>query len=308
MSSTEEHLEPLSAHRKWVRASQIELAVLTLAVGLAVIRELIKQPVWFGLTPNQIIELFVDAVAAPNVLALLGALFFDYFSFLLGGRTLLAATIERITANVVRSTEIALPVTKPPRRAPPLPPKPERAAVDELEEAISRSHEMVRSATRRPNALLFVGTIIAFVGLVFFLLTLPGFLTGSARAADAVTNLVDLAPRLLMLIFIQVLAGFFLRQYRLSMEELRYYEAILRHREDQLSALRLIANPTTPHVEAFANRLLSVRDFLTMKAGITTTMIEAQKLEENEFKSLYERFLEFMGRSTDNKDRQSSGS
>ena len=45
---------------------------------------------------------------------------------------------------------------------------------------------------------------------------------------------MQLLPRLLMLIFIQVLAGFFLRQYRTSMEDFRYYDLVLRQREAQL--------------------------------------------------------------------------
>src|SRR5258708_11550799 len=38
---------------------------------------------------------------------------------------------------------------------------------------------------------------------------------------------------LLMLLFIQVLAGFFLRQYRAGMEDFRYYEALVRRRESE---------------------------------------------------------------------------
>jgi hypothetical protein len=113
----------------------------------------------------------------------------------------------------------------------------------EFQEYLHRSRAAASMAQRRPNALLFIGTIIALLGLVFFIVTLPdsrfGIVLPSTGPAEEITSHdvwstgLRLLPRLLMLIFIQVLAGFFLRQYRASMEDFRYYESILRDREAQ---------------------------------------------------------------------------
>jgi hypothetical protein len=100
-----------------------------------------------------------------------------------------------------------------------------------------------------------------------------------------------------MLLFIQVLAGFFLRQYRSSMEEFRYYEAVLRHREAQhLSYAIRDKMADKKALMYFANDLLKERDFGTLTRGKTTTMLEAQRAESNEFLSLYERLAAFVAR------------
>jgi hypothetical protein len=172
---------------------------------------------------------------------------------------------------------------------------------------IARSQEATRIAQRRPNALLFVGTTIAAAGLIFFVLTLPGSRYGFLDAttspvtdlkADFWSSTIQLLPRLLMLVFIQVLAGFFLKQYRSSMEDFRYYESVLRHREAQYLSytLRKKMNDKKALLH-FADDLLRDREFGQLSQGQTTAAIEAQKAEANEFSSLYERLAAILSRA-----------
>ena len=53
--------------------------------------------------------------------------------------------------------------------------------VSEFQNYLERSREAATTAQRRPNALLFVGTLIAVVGLLFFIVTLPGSRFGLLR-------------------------------------------------------------------------------------------------------------------------------
>jgi hypothetical protein len=134
--------------------------------------------------------------------------------------------------------------------------------------------------------------------LLFFLVTLPGFITiagDKLDSSDLWKRLLDLLPRLLMLLFIQLLPGFFLRQYRSSMEEYRYYEAILGFREAQfLSYIVRRGGTDKVTVAQFAKEILEDRNFVRVAKGETTLIMEAKKQEGNEFKDLMTSVFEFM--------------
>ncbi len=167
-----------------------------------------------------------------------------------------------------------------------------------FERHISRSQRMVEAAQRRPNALLFVGVIVAGAGLAVFIFTIPGLFAQPQQSArqvsDLATTMMELLPKLLMLLFVQVLAGFFLRQYRVSMVELRYYEAVLRYRESQYISylIRTKSGADKPTLQSIGKELLTIRDFLNLRPGETNMFLETSKLEENEFKGLYERIMD----------------
>src|SRR5262249_51825908 len=91
-----------------------------------------------------------------------------------------------------------------------------------------------------------------------------------------------------MLIFIQILAGFFLKQYRSSMEDFRYYESVLRNREAQnLSyALRKEINDKKSLV-AFADEIIKDPKVGILSKGETTVMLEAQRAADKRCSALY---------------------
>jgi hypothetical protein len=175
----------------------------------------------------------------------------------------------------------------------------------EFRQYLVRSGVAASTAQRRPNALLFIGTIIAVLGLLFFILTLPGsrfgILPSEVQAAQASLpaeqstshDFLQLLPRLLMLVFIQLLAGFFLKQYRASMEDFRYYESILRHREAQyLSYVLRKKSEDKKSLVSFAKEIMEDRPLGMLAKGQTTTTLEAQRIERNEFASFYEMLAE----------------
>lgn len=164
---------------------------------------------------------------------------------------------------------------------------------------IARSERMVETAQRRPNALLFIGVVVAAAGLAVFIFTIPGLFAQNLKTSsthDFFTTTTELLPKLLMLLFVQVLAGFFLRQYRVSMVELRYYEAVLRYRESQFLSylIRIKAGADKTILQSIGKELLTFRDFLNLRQGETNMFLETSKLEENEFKGLYERIMDIL--------------
>ena len=184
---------------------------------------------------------------------------------------------------------------------------------------IRRSQQAAQVAQRRPNALLFIGTIIALIGLIFFVVTLQGSRFGillpesgttTSQAHDLGETLLQLLPRLLMLIFIQVLAGFFLRQYRTSMEDFRYYESVLRHREAQYLSYTLRKRlDDKKSLLKLADDILSDTQIGVLSRSQTTAVLETLRNEENEFAPLYERFADIIAskvrRSHDRNPEQS---
>jgi hypothetical protein len=203
--------------------------------------------------------------------------------------------------------------------------------VDDIQsDNIRRSRAVARSASTRPQVLLFVGALIAFGGLIFFVVTLPqeinplvpnmgllgksppsgteagagltpeqfGILTSEERSALLHIKtaperfLNDVLPRLLMLLFIQVLAGFFLRQYRAGVEDFRYYEAILRRRETEVLAYELYrAHQNEGQIQEYITKLLSGNEFGLLTKGQTTMVLEAAKASENELQTTVEKIL-----------------
>lgn len=162
---------------------------------------------------------------------------------------------------------------------------------------LARSQTAADNARRSPTALLLAGTFIALLGLVFFILTLPGSRYGlflpsdqTPSTQDIWSTFIQLLPRLLMLIFIQVLAGFFLRQYRLAMEDFRYYESILRHREAQYLSftLRKSEGDQEALIE-FAREIMKDQQYGVLGKGQTTAALEAMKAERNDFAGMYEK-------------------
>lgn len=166
---------------------------------------------------------------------------------------------------------------------------------EEFDNYLERSGAAASAAQRRPNALMLIGTFIALIGLAFFFMTLPGSNGGYislqpvGEPSHPESEALHLLPRLLMLVFIQVLAGFFLRQYRVSMEDFRYYESI---EAQYLSYVLRKRTGDQKAIMSFSKEIMEERQLGMLGKGQTTTSLEAQRLAANEFATLYERIAE----------------
>jgi hypothetical protein len=286
-------------------ASILEVGVYILLCGLFVLRANYTSPF-----PNLIV-----VITEPGVLIAASAVVISIFYMILTGSTPIVALMQRgslqsflnplrglsdLLDHAASATSTVAEVLSASRRREASP------EGDKVEDTfltyIARSREAVAAARGRPNALLFFGTIVALLGLIFFVLTLPGsryglFLPGdpTPTSQDAWATGIQLLPRLLMLVFIQVLAGFFLRQYRSSMEDFRYYESILRHREAQyLSYTLRKQSGDQAALLKFAEEIMKEPTHGLLTAGQTTSSLEAQRLAENDFATLYDKLAELL--------------
>lgn len=96
---------------------------------------------------------------------------------------------------------------------------------------------------------LLVGCIIAIAGVIIFFYAANNSIVDTVlldilRNNNSVSvfgiKILEYLPRFGVLFFIEYIAFFFLKQYRILMEEYRYYEAIKRERQDILSVYLLI--------------------------------------------------------------------
>ncbi|MEE7626593.1 hypothetical protein V3O24_10500 [Methylobacter sp. Wu8] len=94
---------------------------------------------------------------------------------------------------------------------------------------------------------------------------------------------LSLASRIGVLLFIETIAFFFLRQYRTAMEEFRYYEAVKRRREEMLFLFKTMENSPT---KIDPMELIKIGQFFSSAGKLskdeTTEIIESKKLEKDE--------------------------
>lgn len=134
---------------------------------------------------------------------------------------------------------------------------------------------------RRSGLYLFIGTFIAVVGVLIF--SYQGIYI--SRESDLTALIISLAPRAGILIFIELIAFFFLKQYKAAMDEHRYFEAVKRERQRAYAITTLLSEDGTKvellkYVEACGYN----REFGKLKQGESTEIIEGKKLQDEELK------------------------
>lgn len=153
-----------------------------------------------------------------------------------------------------------------------------------MEQHSEASKSLSEKIYNRSGVYLLIGVLIAFMGMIFFY-TQTIFLK---EVVNINTLLFLMLPKSGVLIFIELIAFFFLKQYRASMEEFRYYEEIKRIREDNL-AIVLLANELKADKVDFKT-LVEKCNFGKrvgiLSKGETTEHVESKKLEKDELEIL----------------------
>jgi hypothetical protein len=156
------------------------------------------------------------------------------------------------------------------------------------------SRRLSQSIYSRAGVYLLVGVFVAFSGLVFFY-SQTAQLSGSVP--QALPLMLAIVPKFGILFFIELVAFFFLRQYRSAMDEFRYYEAVKRSREETLALIRIAADSGKPldPIDLVKNESFFSRAGVIAK-GQSTEILESRKLEKSEL-DILERVIEAVSRS-----------
>lgn len=155
----------------------------------------------------------------------------------------------------------------------------ELQAVDFIYNAYTQSSELASKLYKRAGIYLLFGVVIATGGLFFF--SLQKF--NISEADKLFTISIKILPYAGILIFIELIAFFFLRQYRQAMHEFRYFESIKRTRESQIFIyLSLPENFRSENPKDFVSCLNLFSQHGVLNGGQTSEMLELEKASKNE--------------------------
>jgi hypothetical protein len=158
---------------------------------------------------------------------------------------------------------------------------------------INRSRTLADGLFSRAGIYLFIGGAVAVgAALAFYAKT-----SGVTMPKDATLTMIlaEFAPRLSFLFFLELIAFFFLRQYRVAMDDFRYYEEIQRKREESMIAVNLIVEHCDKSMlsEFIRSGTLS-SNVQVLKENETTSTLETRKLEKSEL-DLFKTIVETVG-------------
>lgn len=159
-------------------------------------------------------------------------------------------------------------------------------AMQYFEELSISSANLASSILGRSSLYLLVGVLSSVGGLLFFY-----YQVANIGRAEDVSNTVStffiILPKISILIFIELIAFFFLRQYKSTMDEFRYYESIKRSRQETLAILKLISiNNEEIDYLSVIDKIGFRSKIDKLEQGQTLDILESKKLEKHEFEIL----------------------
>jgi len=141
---------------------------------------------------------------------------------------------------------------------------------------IQISEKLSKKIFDRAGIYLLVGIMVALIGLIYF----------SIRAIDVKKEistiydyLISIVPNVGLLFFIELIAFFFFKQYRITMDEFKYYEAIKRQREANFSILLLSKDE---NFEKIVSKLNLTENVDKLGKDETSQSVELRKLSNSE--------------------------
>ncbi|NHV10344.1 hypothetical protein G9X43_14605 [Cronobacter turicensis] len=157
-----------------------------------------------------------------------------------------------------------------------------------LNDLVVSSTGLSKGIYSRGSLYLLFGVIFSIVGLVFFYSQVhtsdsTSLISNFKGSTTFINELIYLAPKFGILFFIELISFFFLKQYRVTMDEFRYYEAIKRSREETLAVVKLLA-VSSENVDYMAvlDKLKFSSNVGRLENGQTTEILEARKFDKEE--------------------------
>jgi len=173
-------------------------------------------------------------------------------------------------------------------------------AYTHLEVLNRRSKIVANESLRRANIHLFIGILIGALGVVFFISFSSKAELSEINWNSLIFYLISILPRIAILIFIEITAGFFLKQYRTAMEEYRYFEEIQRQREYALTAYVLRRDhPKNDLLVDLSKSLMEAKPVGVLDKDETTAILETQKHSKNEYENLMLQFGNILKQASD---------
>lgn len=143
----------------------------------------------------------------------------------------------------------------------------------------------------RANIFLVAGAFIGIVGIAIF------YVMSSNESVDVINArlFTSLSARISLLVFIELLAFYFLKQYRTAMDEFRHFEGIQRRREETYAFLTYCEDGGIKPLDFIDKDCIFSKQGI-LSQGQTTELVELRKHDKDEFMSLFEKLFEMVSK------------
>jgi hypothetical protein len=167
----------------------------------------------------------------------------------------------------------------------------------EVESVFSRTLERLYSEidalTRRGNLNLSLGILTTIIGLGilgYFVLEIDSI------PEDKMAFIAHFIPRLSLVVLIEIFAYFFLKLYKSSLSEIKYFQNEMTNAEAKLAAIKcsIIISDNTAISSVIQALTLTERNAVLEK-GQTTAEIEKARIEQQNISTLSEKVSNFIG-------------
>ncbi|HFK5649897.1 TPA: hypothetical protein ACG0A1_004050 [Enterobacter ludwigii] len=166
----------------------------------------------------------------------------------------------------------------------------ERNELNELLfKTLDRLKKETESLTRRGNLNLTLGIFTTVIGLFFL-----GYfvITANDVPQDKFEFIVGFIPRLSLVVLIEVFAYFFLKLYKSSLSEIKYFQNEMTNIEIKFAAIKCAEKISDTNVISnVVNNLAQTERNCLLEKGQTTAEIEMAKLEVNKLSNFSNSFL-----------------
>lgn len=157
-----------------------------------------------------------------------------------------------------------------------------------VKENTERLNQEVRALLRRGNLNLVIGTLVTIIAVIT--------LVYNAILAHAVQGgLPEIfrayLPRLSVVVFIQLFGFFFLRLYRVSLSDIKYFQNEITNIQQRWLALKYtIINDDKEAAKIIIDKLSATERNFIIKKGETTHDLERLRIDQNDVKELLSSF------------------
>jgi hypothetical protein len=168
----------------------------------------------------------------------------------------------------------------------------EKAVFTYLQNSIYYSKKLSEDILSRSKSYLFIGLLIAIIGVMlsFYIFNIKTLEKNKLDVFKLILNCLRVSP----VIFIELVAFFILKQYRISMDEFRYFESIVREKESSLILIKLINEIGKEDFELIVEHLHLYPQSHILKDGDASELLEFRKLTNADFdiKTTLEKLIE----------------
>lgn len=152
-------------------------------------------------------------------------------------------------------------------------------------DVVARLENEINRLNRRGGINLSLGAFIAFLGIIYLGFTV----TNPVDYEDNIKYLIYMIPKITFVFVIELFAYFFLRLYKSSFDEVKYFQNELTNIDSKVLGIKYLNNIKNEElmIEVVKNLMGTERNFILEK-GQSTVLLDKYKISNDEIKNALE--------------------